>query len=336
MKRLALLMLLSFVSFMFVAGTVPSKGVCAEPIVLNWSSILPKNSPETVAFQEFAIDRMNERAKGALVIKYRGGPEVIAPANIGKAVQNGIVDIATTFVGFYEAIVRGVGAAMLTELTPQEERTPGGAYDYLVELHKKNGLMFLGRQAPSREDERFFYCYLNKRVEKPQDFAKLRIGAGPAARAASLAWGAKVIPVRGVADYYTSMERGLYDGVSSCPLITWVALGCHEVTKYVIDQPYYQSTAMAIMNLNSWNRIPQHLQNMMVDVMNEYPELKMEEHTKNLTKARQKALDAGVEFYKLAPDVAGWFIKTAYEAAWDYQMKRFPDVTPGLKKVLTK
>jgi len=34
--------------------------------------------------------------------------------------------------------------------------------------------------------------------------------------------------------------------------------------------------------------------------------------------------------------VADWFVKTAYSAAWDYQQKRFPDVTPRLKELLTK
>lgn len=194
--------------------------------------------------------------------------------------------------------------------------------------------MYLGHATPSRE--RFFYTYLNKRVEKPEDFARLRIGSGPAARAATLAWGAKVIPLKSVTDYYTSMQRGLYDGLSSCPLVTWVALGCQEVTKYIIDDPYYKSTMAVIMNLNSWNKLPKHLQNIMNQAMIEYPPYAMAAYTQRLKAARKKAEEAGDEFYKLKPKVADWFIGTAYKAAWQYQQKKFPEVTPKLKALLTK
>ena len=314
MKRQALVVVLGFVSFMFLAGMLPSKVSCAGPIELNWVSVLPKNNPETKAFQKFFVDRVNELAKGELFIKYRGGPEVMAPPNIAPGVKKGVVDIATIFVGFYEAIVPGIAAAMLTELTPYEERKPGGAYDFMLEHHKKHGLMYLGRQAPSVEN--FFYCILNKRVEKPQDFAKLKIGSATAARPAAKAWGASVVPIK-PSDYYTAMERNLVDGVASCPLLTWAAQGCEEVSKYVIDHPYYKSTAMSIMNLKSWNRLPKHLQNLMNQVMIAYPRFKMENHTNEDARARVKILDAGVEFYRLSPETAEWFLGTANKAAWN-------------------
>jgi len=333
MKRLRVLALIGIIAIFPLFGTQPSATVYAETIELKWASILPKNNPETKGFQEYFIDKVNENAKGELVIKYRGGPEIMAPPDIADGVKKGIVDICTTFVGFYEVIVPGIGAAMLTELTPSEERKPGGAYDFMVDLHKKNGLMYLGRAAPS--EQRFFYCYLNKRADKPQDFAKLKVGTGPAARAATMAWGASATFLK-PGDYYTAMERGLVDGVSSCPLVTWVAFGCQNVTKYIIDHPYYQSTVMAIMNLQSWNRLPKHLQKLMTDSMIEYPKYTTTDHSNNLAKVRVKLLDAGIEFYKLSPDDARWVIKTAYDAAWEYQQKRFPTVTPELKRVLTK
>ena len=52
--------------------------------------------------------------------------------------------------------------------------------------------------------------------------------------------------------------------------------------------------------------------------------------------ARQKMINAKIEFYKLSPPVADWFISTAYKAAWDYQQSRFPEVTAKLRELLTK
>ena len=93
---------------------------------------------------------------------------------------------------------------------------------------------------------------------------------------------------------------------------------------------------MALMNLSSWNRLPKHLQDIMTQKMIEYPKYAMVSHTNDMVRARMKMLDAGVEFYKLSPDVADWYIKTAYDAAWEYQQKRFPKETPEFKRLLTK
>ena len=51
---------------------------------------------------------------------------------------------------------------------------------------------------------------------------------------------------------------------------------------------------------------------------------------------KSKIAESGVEFYKLSPDMADWYLKTAYESAWQYQQKRFPDVTPKLKQLFSK
>ena len=52
-------------------------------------------------------------------------------------------------------------------------------------------------------------------------------------------------------------------------------------------------------------------------------------------KGMQKLKEAKVEVYNLPPDTAKWLLDTAYDATWAYQMKRFPDVTPRLKVLLS-
>jgi len=333
MKMKRLVILLSCVFFVAFLGVLPRNGMGADRITLNWASMLPKTSTETIAFQKVFIDRINEKAKGQVSINYRGGPEVIGQFDLGAAVQKGIVDIATVSVGFYEALVPGNGAAMLSELTPQEERKPGGAYSYLDEMHNKAGLKYLGKAAPSKD--LFFFCYTKKKVLTQKDFSGFRIGCSTGSRAAVEGWGAAVTNVK-IADYYSAMERGLVDAICGVPLDVWVSLGAHEVTKFVIDHPYYVSTAVVIMNLNSWNKLPKDLQNLFTDAMVEYEKEKIPMEQKQREEARQKMINAKIEFYKLAPEVATWYVKTAYSAAWDYQQKRFPEVTAKLKDLLTK
>ncbi len=327
------LTVLGCMSFIFVAGVLPPRAISADQTTLNWASMLPKTASETVALQKLFFDKVNEKAKGQLVVNFRGGPEVIGQFDLGAAVQKGVIDIAMVSVGFYEALVPGNGAAMLSELTPQEERKPGGAYYYLDEMHQKAGIKYLGRTAPSKD--RFFFTYLNKKITAQKDFSGFRIGCSAGSRAAVEGWGASVTNVK-ITDYYNAMERSLVDAISGCPLDVWVSLGAHEVTKYVIDHPYYVSTAVAIMNLNTWNKLPQNLQNLMNEAMIEYEKEKIGVEQKSREEARQKMINAKVEFYKLSPPVAEWYVSTAYKAAWDYQQKRFPEATAKLKELLTK
>jgi hypothetical protein len=51
---------------------------------------------------------------------------------------------------------------------------------------------------------------------------------------------------------------------------------------------------------------------------------------------KQKGLEAGVEFITLSPDVAKWYLKTAYDEAWKEEEKKAPEVARKLRELLTK
>ena len=64
--------------------------------------------------------------------------------------MKGIVDMCTTTVGWYEAIVPGVGALMLTEYTPHEEWANTAFMDYIEKLHADQGLYWLAAPPPPK------------------------------------------------------------------------------------------------------------------------------------------------------------------------------------------
>lgn len=326
---LCIVFLASFVAFM-----LPSTGAASshKPVELKWVSFVPPFLIEARLFKEGVVDRINNM-KGPLTIKLRGGPDVIAPYDLGAAVQKGIIDIATVPVGYYEAIVPGVGAGVLTRRKPWEERKPGGAFDYLVEMHKKGGLMYLGRVEPTEKD--FYYLQLNKKVASPKDIAGLKIGGTTAGKLPAKGWGAAFVSLR-MDEYYSAMERGLVHGVNSTPVTHWVGIGCHEVTKYLVDHPYYQCSVVAIMNLKKWNQLPPDQQALLIESMAKSEREAMAKYESARDKAMQKELAAGAKTITFSPADAEWFVKTAYESAWDYQMERFPGVTPKLKELLYK
>jgi TRAP-type C4-dicarboxylate transport system substrate-binding protein len=242
--------------------------------------------------------------------------------------------MCSTTVGWYESVVPGVGALMLSDYTPQEERANKAFMDYVEKLHADHGLYWLGRSAPTKNN--FFYIFLNKKVEKPEDFKKMMLGVATAARAAAKAWGATITPVK-ISDYFTAMERKMVDGIPGCPITTWVALGCQEVTKYVLDYQFYQGTATALMNLKSWNKLPDDLKKLMYDTMGEFYAARMDAAARRVEGAEKKMKDMGIEFYKFKnPKDGEWLMKTTYDAGWKYQHDRFPEVTDQLEKFLRK
>jgi TRAP-type C4-dicarboxylate transport system substrate-binding protein len=333
MKSRRLILVFACFSIGITAVLLSFNMVYAAPIELNWVSLVSKdNNVEMQAFDRAFIQRVNERAKGELFIKYRGGPETIPAFDQGKAVQKGVVDISNLPVGFYEPLVPGVGGAMLTQISLEEERKPGGAYDYLNELHKKGGLFYLGRGTPSDE---YFVLALRKKILTQQDFVGKKIGTATVARACTEAWGATVVSLA-MPEYYSAMERGLVDGLSSCPMNLLVDDGIYEVTKYIVDHGYYQSTLAVIMNLDKWNQLPPHLQKLMMECFIQSEKDMRDYYDKIKTRAREKMTKAGIEFYKFPPAMDKWFIDTAYNAAWDYQMKRYPEVTQRLRELLTR
>ena len=330
-RRIQLLVALGMV-FVFMATPV-----CAaeKPIKLNWVSFVATNNYIYKLVQECFIDKVNELAKGELVIKFRGGPETFSPFDIPKVVQDGVVDIGTTFAGAIEPVVPGVQASMLSELTMEEERQPGGAYDFLLDMYKKRGIYYLGRGTNIRDG--FFYTVLrDKKIERPQDLKGLTMEGTTAAQAPARGWGCTYTLIH-LADAYTAMERGVVDALQGRPASGYYHDSVYEVAKYIVDPPIYNSTDRVFMNLESFNKLPEHLQKLLVDTFIE-AEKEMGARAEGIEdEDLQWMLDKGhLELIQFSPEDAKWYVDSANEAAWEYQQKRFPDVTPKLKELFTK
>jgi TRAP-type C4-dicarboxylate transport system substrate-binding protein len=311
----------------------PAPAPKVDTITINWASFQPGTMSETVTFKNGFMAKATELSKGRLAFNFKGGPETIPAFDLGKAVQSGVVDLGMAPVGFYEALAPGIGGAMLRKVSLDEERKPGGAYDYLVSLTKPGGLYYLGRLVVYNDLDAFF-LFLNKKIEKQSDFNGFRIGTATGSRAATEGWGATVVSLA-MSDYYTAMERGTVDGVAGSSISNWVTSGCQAVTKYMMKPGYFDSTASIFMRLETWNKLPADIQKIITDSMIYHEKYSMTVTKGDADKAMEKINEAKVQVYTLAPDVAKWFTDTANEATWKFQQQRFPDVTPKLKALLS-
>lgn len=300
-----------------------------DPIVLDWLTFTNVNSATGDAFKVHFIDELEERSDGRIKMHFRGGMDTVAVFDQGAAVQSGLVDIAQPPVGFYEAQVPGVGATVLSQISLEEERKPGGAFDYLVDLHKKYGMMYLGRAYAAPD---FFYLGCNKQPQSKEDFADLRIGTATATQSAVEGWGATVVSL-GNPEYYAAMERGVIDCLASTPLTQYTDQGIGEVTDYIVDKGYFRNSQAAIMNLETWESMPDDLQKLTLDVMTEYEKFVRDElYAKDLARQHETLRDKmDVQFYDLKPEAETWMVDTARNATWDKQAERYPEVTADLR-----
>ena len=303
-----------------------------EPITINWAAFIPGSHPEIVGFTKGFVNKAVELSKGRLAFKFRGGPETFATPDLPKATQSGLVDFSINLAGVAETVCPGVGATILSRISVDDERK-NGTYAFMDELCNKGGLHYMGRNSPSK-DLQFFSLFMNKKVEKPEDFKKLKIGTATAARALTEGWGAAVVNLQ-MTDYYTAMERNTVDGVSSSTLTNWVSSGCQAVTKYMVLPGYFQSSVFVMMNMNFWKKLPPDLQQVITDAMIYSERLNAEFNAEDKNKSLQKLKEAKVEVYTLPPDTAKWLVDTGYAATWEFQRKRFPDLTPRLKELMS-
>ena len=90
------------------------------------------------------------------------------------------------------------------------------------------------------------------------------------------------------------------------------------------------------MNAEKWNQLSPEIKDIFNEEMINFQNKKMNIATMLDEKSRTKMKEAGVIFYKLAPEYEKWLVDTAYDAAWDYQHQRFPEETEMFKKLITK
>jgi TRAP-type C4-dicarboxylate transport system substrate-binding protein len=305
----------------------------AEPITLKFVSFVPlANKVEFKQIKKAFIDKVNERAKGELVIKVRGGPESIPPFNLGVSVQKGIIDIATIPTAFFDALVPGANETCLSDYTAMEERE-NGIYEYIRDMYKKAGLYYLGRGGATEPG--FFFMFLRKRAEKPEDFKGLKLGGSSAFHGFYQELGASV-SLLAIPQYHSAMERGVVDGVVTAPSVG-MQFGINEVSKYLIIPSVYRGTVALPINIKTWNRIPKHLQDLLTECMIEFEKgfssFELAEREADVKRIEK----SGVKLIRLEPQVAKWFVNAANEGAWKYAQKRFPgDVIPKLRERITK
>lgn len=304
-----------------------SKG---KPIELKAISFLPESNARTVVYKKW-LDLVNERAKGELVFKYIGGPEVISYGEQPQAIRKGVVDISFCGASRFKGLVPEARMMALSLLSHEEEKK-SGAEDLMRKYFAKSGIYFVGRADP-KINPKNFSVYLTKKIATVDDLKGLRLGAAGTyvdAMAKALGMSSTVIKA---SDAYSALDRGMIDAYAYS-LEGAKSYSLQEVVPYVLDHPLYRSNTNLPMNLAKWKKLPPHLQKLIMDVYEEFvPEL-IKASAQGLIDSKKVFQKAGAKFISFSPADEERFISISYEAEAQKYLKEIPKTAPEYLKLV--
>lgn len=259
MKKILAMILALVMCFGLMAGCSNGEGGKKNDEVYRLSVTFHDSAQalKTQYVQKWA-DAVNEASEGRLEVTVYAGGTLAGAAEALDAVKQGQADIGVCFSGFYP------GQFDLCDVITM----PLAGMDNSVQ--STNVLWDLWESTPEMQAELDDYKVImlyagpnniicsSKQVETLDDMAglKLRASAGTATDM-STGWGATPMNIASN-ELYQSMEKNVIDGY----IIDWTGVNAwslFEVTDYYIELPFFTQTWAVLMNMDSYNKLPDDL-----------------------------------------------------------------------------
>lgn len=274
--------------------------------------------------------KVKEKSQGGLELTFTGGPEAIPSFQLVEALRNGVVDVAWTAHTYNVAQLPIVEGAKLSTLPPWKEREKGVSDFYQKAYQSKLNTYYLGKGTPGLT----YSLYTTIPVKSLSDFKGVPIRVTPAYKSFVEALGASPVATD-PGEVYSALEKNMVKGYG-WPSLGISDFGWDEVTKFVIDPPFYQVDVIALFNINSWNKLPKDLQGVLNGAMQEVEKEAYDHFGKLISQDRDKIKKKGVKEIKFTGKEAETYLQTAYDAAWKDVVKKEPQSGPQLRDLLTK
>ena len=320
------------IAFAIAALAVSGAVLAQQQITLR--GITPWTADYDLSKGFFTFQQLvNQKLKGKVSVSYVGGPEVAAPNQQFQALKNGVVDVLLGAAAYYRTEVPMAWAVQFVEKTPPELRKSGW-YDVMRKIHlDQGGVIYLANTAAGGGA---FRLYMAKKIDKP-DFKGLKIRVSPVYTPLVSALGGAPISMA-PGEIFTGLERKVVDGFG------WTytgidTLGLHEVSKYVIDHPFYSLDTVILVNKGVWDKLSPDIQKALEEIAQETERRHLAYMQASLKKEDEKLRKLGLELIKFSPADAERYVRTAYDAGWkDFAEKNAATIkaNPGLLEKLQK
>jgi len=299
-----------------------------KPVTLTAVSFLPKTHPLCSTIPKF-VELVKQKTNGTVTIDYKGGPEVIAAVDQFEAVRTGAVDLLFTSGTYYEKQNLAQKGMYLTKVKPWEERTAGGLFDYMVDLHAKLGVQYIGRWHANLP----FYFFLNKPISSVSELKGMKLRS-----TANYELFFKALGINGVtvdaAEVYTALERNIVEGFAFV-LLGPRSSGWTQITKYYIDVPWWEGgNAAVLMNPKDWSdKLSENQRKQITEAQIEYEKYVYTTLTDMQTAEKAELEKSGVKTIDLPEDQKKQLRDMAYKSMIDGLQAAVPDELAKLKKI---
>lgn len=324
MKKVIVCLILCMVLGAFCLGMQGS--AIAGVKVLKAVSFIPKDHP-LCAMIHVWVNRVNDQCGDAIKIDWVGGPEVIPGFDQAEALRKNTVQVIFNPTAYYAPLMPEGNAFSLSKLAMEEERKPGGFYDFMVERHKRIGIMFIGTWLYDP-----FYLRVNRSVKSVNDLKGLKMRTAALYDKMMKKLGMIPVTVK-FGETYTALERGLVDGFG------WSTLGPADWgwlkhCKYIIDVPFYtRQNTLILMNLDVWNSLDKKIQDKITDITIKFEPEMVAYFKQALAKEWKRYDEMGIKRIKFSPQDTKIFLDAAYGSMWEDLENKVPDLVPTLKKL---
>ena len=310
--------------FTFAAGATITKitfigRAAAQEITLNAIHFTPTQVSYAKSFLAY-VAKVNERGKGVVQIKVRGGPEIMPLAQLGEAQKSGLADMINCPAGPYLSIVPEGEVFAATSKTPAELRANGG-FALINEIYARKGnAIVLGHVDGGAGFHIFTTEEPTRTADGGIDFSKMKIRSSALYRDFLEGLGAGVV-VQGPGEVYTSLERGLVNA-NAYTIAGYQGFGWHKFTKFRIDPSFFQTDVLISMNKAKWDSLSDAQKKILQDTAIEHEKSTVAENLE-LTKVEGKQmLDAGQKVVEITGAAKQAFLDKASKATWERLAKR--------------
>lgn len=308
-------LILVAVGFLFLL----SQTIQAKTIELSFALHIPtKAAPYHSAFLPWAKE-LEKRTQGRLKIKFYPSQTLVKYKDSYDGVVNGIADIAWGQHSMTTGRFPLISVMELPFLVPD---TFTGAnilndlYRMFPEMeaeHKDVHLLHLWVSMP------YEIHTIKKPIRTLEDIRGLKLATQPGAREATQLLGAVPV-IMGTPKIYATVEKGVADGA----VLAWGAYKAwkiYEVTKYHTNAHLNGLTYWTVMNKNTWNKLPQDIQQIVTEVTYEMlPEILSRAVTNEKKVGKQLSRDRNHEIMDLTSEERARWVKLA-KPIWDKWVK---------------
>jgi TRAP-type C4-dicarboxylate transport system substrate-binding protein len=299
----------------------------AQEITLRVVSAFPENTIGVKRLEEW-ISEVNTRGKGVLQLNFIGGPKAIPTFEVGKAVQNGVVDIGMSAGAFYTNVFPEADALKLTEMPAAEQRKNGAMALIQKVWAQKGNMYYLARVAEHLP----YHLYLNKEISK-SDLRGLKLRISPVYRDFFASMGATLL-LTPPGEIYTALERGVVDGYG-WPVGGIFDLNWHEKTRFRVDPGFYDAETSLVVNLKRWQSLPAKQREFLQQEGIRFEQGNVYWITYAQEEIRRQAA-AGIKSITFDAATTKQYLQAAYDTGWAGVIKLSPQHGPEMQKLFSK